>query len=73
MINSIVFLNNIRIFGKQLKQIGIMTKKQKYINAFLDGYFSDKKEKYGMSYYNLLEKATKKADKKYKQYIKQTT
>ena len=49
-----------------------MTKKQKYINAFLDGYFSDKKEKYGMSYYNLLEKATKKADKKYKQYKKQT-
>ena len=50
-----------------------MTKKQKYINAFLDGYFSDKKEKYGMSYYNLLEKATKKADKKYKQYKKQTS
>ena len=48
-----------------------MTKKEKYINAFLDGFFVDKKEKYGMIYYNLLEEAIKKAEKKYKQYKKQ--
>jgi len=48
-----------------------MTKKEKYINAFLDGFFSDKNESYGMTYYHLLEEGTKKALKKYKQYKKQ--
>ena len=47
-----------------------MTEKQKYIGAYLDGYFSDKKLEYGLAYFNALEKATKKANKKYKQYKK---
>ena len=39
-----------------------MTKKQKYIGAFLDGYFSDKKlSEYNFDYLRLLEEATKKA------------
>ena len=41
---------------------------EKYVNAFLDGFFSDKNESYGMTYYHLLEEATKKVEKKYKQY-----
>ena len=46
-----------------------MTEKQKYIGAFLDGYFIDKKFKeYGMDYIFWLENATKKAKKKWKQY-----
>lgn len=48
-----------------------MTEKQKYIGAFLDGYFSDKKLKYGLHYFSVLEAATKKAKKKWKQYKKQ--
>lgn len=47
-----------------------MTEKQKYIGAYLDGYFSDKKIEYGFAYFNELEKATRKAKKKYKQYKK---
>ena len=47
-----------------------MTEKQKYIGAYLDGYFSDKKLEYGLAYFNALKKATKKANKKYKQYKK---
>lgn len=47
-----------------------MTEKQKYIDAYLDGYFSDKKIEYGFAYFNKLEKATLKAEKKYKQYKK---
>ena len=43
-----------------------MTEKQKYIGAFLDGYFSDKKIQYGFFYFEELEKANKKAKKKYK-------
>ena len=37
-----------------------MTEKQKYIGAFLDGYFSDKTYSYGFTYFSALEKATKK-------------
>ena len=48
-----------------------MSEKQKYIGAYLDGYFSDKKLEYGLVYFNQLEKATKKAKKKFKQYKKQ--
>ena len=44
-----------------------MTEKQKYIGAFLYGYFSDKKLKYGLRYFLILENATKKAKKKWKQ------
>ena len=31
-----------------------MTEKQKYIGAFLDGYFFDKKVEFGMQYYSIL-------------------
>jgi len=48
-----------------------MTKKEKYINAFLDGFFVDKKEKYGMQYISMLNNAIDKAEKKWKQYKKQ--
>ena len=44
-----------------------MTEKQKYIGAFLDGYFSDKKLKYGMQYISMLNNATDIAKKKWKQ------
>ncbi len=48
-----------------------MTPKEKYIGAFLDGYFSDKKHiEYGFTYFNHLEDATKKAKKKWKEYKK---
>ena len=42
-----------------------MTDEQKYIGAYLDGYFSDKKIKYGVAYFNELEKATKQSKKNY--------
>ena len=49
-----------------------MNEKQKYIGAFLDGYFyAVKKENYGFAYFNQLEKATKKAKKKWKKYKNQ--
>ena len=48
-----------------------MTEKQKYIGAFLDGYFSDKKVEFGMQYYSMLNNAIKKNEKKWKQYKKQ--
>jgi len=49
-----------------------MTEEQKYIGAFLDGYFSDKKFKeYNFEYINALEKGLKKANKKWKQYKKE--
>ena len=48
-----------------------MTEKQKYIGAFLDGYFLDKSYSYGFTYFNELREATKKAKKKWKQYKKQ--
>jgi hypothetical protein len=48
-----------------------MTKKQKYIGAFLDGYFSDKTIPFGIQYYSMLISATKIAKKKWKQYKNQ--
>jgi len=45
-----------------------MTEKQKYINAFLDGYFQNNKPKYGMQYISKLNNAVDKANKKWKQY-----
>ena len=48
-----------------------MTEKQKYIGAFLDGYFSDKKVEFGMQYYSMLSNATDIAEKKWKKYKKQ--
>lgn len=45
-----------------------MTEKQKYVEAYLDGYFSDKKMEYGFKYFRMLEKATKDALKKWKKY-----
>jgi hypothetical protein len=51
-----------------------MTEKQKYIGAFLDGYFVDKKfAEYGMAYISELSNATKLAEKKWKKYKKQFT
>jgi len=47
-----------------------MSEKDKYIGAFLDGYFSDKKVKYGFKYFNMLDSATKEAEKRYKKYKK---
>jgi hypothetical protein len=49
-----------------------MTEKEKYIRAFLDGYFSDKNfPEYNIIYTSALESATKLANKKWKQYKKQ--
>ncbi len=49
-----------------------MTPKEKYIGAFLDGYFSDKRfPEYNFDYINTLKDAEKKAKKKWKQYKKQ--
>jgi len=48
-----------------------MTEKQKYIDAFVDGYFSDKKVEFGMQYYSMLNNAISTAKKKCKQYKKQ--
>lgn len=48
-----------------------MTDKQKYIGAFLDGYFSDKKLEYGFQYFAHLKEAEKLANKRWKQYNKQ--
>lgn len=45
-----------------------MTKKEIFIGAYLDGYFSDKKFDYGYSYFEALEKVTKEANKKWKEY-----
>lgn len=39
-------------------------KKQDYIGAYLDGYFSDKKKK-GMVYYSMLDNAIRDAEKKW--------
>ncbi|WP_296683634.1 hypothetical protein [Flavobacterium sp.] len=47
-----------------------MTEKQKYIGAFLDGYFSDKNIDYGFKYFSILEEATIKAEKKWEKYKK---
>jgi len=49
-----------------------MTEKEKYIGAFLDGYFQDKKTlEFGMHYYSVLSNAIDIAEKKWKQYKKQ--
>jgi hypothetical protein len=49
-----------------------MKPKDKYIGAFLDGYFADKKiEEYSFQYFNQIEDAAKLAKKKWKQYKKQ--
>lgn len=48
-----------------------MTEKQKYIGAFLDGYFADKNMDYGMWYFSVLNNALDLANKKWKQYKKQ--
>lgn len=48
-----------------------MTEKQKYIGAFLDGYFADKKIEFGMQYYSMLNNAIDIAKKKWKKYKKQ--
>lgn len=46
--------------------------KQNYIGAFLDGYFSAKKKMdYGFAYFAALEKATKIAEQKWKEYKNQ--
>jgi len=47
-----------------------MTAKDKYIGAFLDGYFADKKMLFGMKYYSSLNTALEIADKKWKLYKK---
>lgn len=47
-----------------------MTAKQKYIAAFLDGYFSDRKVEFGLQYYSMLHDATDKAKKNWKGYKK---
>jgi hypothetical protein len=47
-----------------------MTEKQKYIGAFLDGYFSDKKLDFGINYYSMLNDAIDTAEKKWKKYQK---
>lgn len=48
-----------------------MKEKQKYIGAFLDGYFEQNNLPYDMRYFAELEKAEKLAKKKWKQYKKQ--
>lgn len=48
-----------------------MTEKQKYITAFLEGYFKNNKLKYGMQYISKLNNAIDKAEKKWKKYKKQ--
>lgn len=48
-----------------------MTEKQKYIGAFLDGYFENNKLEYGMQYISKLNNAIDIAKKKWKQYKKQ--
>ena len=53
------------------KNLKNMSEKQKYIGAFLDGYFSDKKVEFGMQYYSMLNNAIDIAEKKWKQYKKQ--
>jgi len=47
-----------------------MTEKEKYIGAYLDGYFSDKNTDYGMKYISMLNNAIEEAEIKYKDYKK---
>ena len=48
-----------------------MTAKQKYIGAFLDGYFVKSRLEFNFKYFEQLEYATKLAKKKWKQYKNQ--
>ena len=48
-----------------------MTEKQKYIGAFLDGYFHDKELDYNLLYFKIRDKAEKKKKKKWKKYKNQ--
>ena len=48
-----------------------MTEKQRYIGAFLDGYFAISKTEYGFQYFTELGNATKLAKEKWKKYKKQ--
>lgn len=46
-----------------------MTSKEKYIGAYLDGYFSDKEFKqYGIEYLSALNIATERAEKNWKMF-----
>ena len=45
-----------------------MTEKEKYIGAFLDGYFHDKELDYNLLYFKIRDKAEKLAKKKWKKY-----
>lgn len=53
------------------KNLKNMSEKQKYIAAFLEGYFSDKKVEFGMQYYSMLSNAIDIAGNMWKQYKKQ--
>ena len=53
------------------KNLKNMSEKQKYIGAFLEGYFSDKKGEFGMQYYSMLSNAIDIAENMWKQYKKQ--
>ena len=53
------------------KNLKNMSEKQKYIGAFLEGYFSDKKVEFGMQYYSMLSNAIDIAENMWKQYKKQ--
>lgn len=56
--------------NKEVKT-SFMTEKQKYIGAFLDGYFENSKLEYGIHYISKLNNATDIAKKKWKQYKKE--
>lgn len=45
-----------------------MKDKEKYIAAFLEGYFCNIKVDYGMQYYSILNKAIEIAENKWKEY-----
>ena len=45
--------------------------KEKYIGAFLDGYFHDKELDYNLLYFKIRDKAEKLAKKKWKKYKNQ--
>jgi hypothetical protein len=58
-------------FDAYEKKSNCLTEKQKYIAAFLDGYFYDKKLDYNLLYFKIIEKGEKMAEKKWKEYKKQ--
>ena len=71
LITEHAFLPNTCYVRLWVLKRNIMTEKQKYIGAFLDGYFSDKKVEFGMQYYSMLNNAIDIAEKKWKKYKKQ--